>query len=270
MKHEEAIAKVDGALAELETALAGGHSETLKRYLTFLARFHRYSFGNVMLISLQCPDATLVAGFRAWKAHGRYVKKGARGIRILAPLVRKQQDEESDDGETRRVCGFRTVSVFDISQTEGDEIPTLRSYHGDPAENIALLEEFVAARDIELLWEAPDGGALGVSQNGTIRVSPDLEPAQRFSVLVHEVAHELLHKGERRAETTKVIRETEAEAVAFAVCSAVGLEPGSAAADYIQLYRGDADGLRESLEFIRGAASEILTTLTTDVPALAI
>jgi antirestriction protein ArdC len=271
MKHEDALEKVDGALAELETALANGQSETLKNYLTFLSRFHNYSFGNVILIYLQRPDASLVAGFQSWKKSKRHVKKGEKGIRILAPVTRKLDDEESTDAKDgqRRVCGFRTVSVFDVSQTDGEELPTIRGYQGDPQQNLERLEAFAVSNGIEVCWEQPAGGALGVSENGSIKVAPNLEPAETFAVLVHEVAHERLHKGARRTETTKVIRETEAEAVAFAVCTAVGLETGTAAADYIQLYSGDVEKLRESLEFIRVTASEILSALSEESPVVA-
>jgi len=88
------------------------------------------------------------------------------------------------------------------------------------------------------------------------------EPAREFSVLVHELAHELLHRGDRREQTTRKIRETEAEAVAFVVCQAIGLDCSTASSDYIQLYRGDQDTLAESLDYIRNIASEIIAAIT--------
>jgi len=272
MKREEVLEKIDGALGDLETALASGKSEQLNCYLAFLARFHRYSFCNVMLIAAQCPDATLVAGFNAWKKMGRHVRKGEKGIRILAPLLRKKkadedersstEDKPDDEGETKRILtGFRAVSVFDVSQTDGEELPEIREYEGDPASNLERLEEFAASREIEVIWEEPGGGALGVSLGGTVKITPDLAPAEKFSALTHEVAHELLHRGDRRSETTRVIRETEAEAVAFAVSSAIGLDVGTGASDYIHLHQGDAEKLRASLEHIRLTASEMLSAL---------
>lgn len=270
MKREELLEKVDDALANLEQALANGHSEQLQKFLEFTSRFHNYSFGNVLLICMQFPEATMIAGYQTWKKMGRQVKKGEKGIRILAPMIYKKKSEEGEEGEFKseevtkdgkRVAGFRAVSVFDVSQTDGEELPTIRGYTGNPAENLFKLEEFVASKGIELLYEDPGSGALGVSQDGRILVKPDMEPAETFAVLAHEVAHELLHKGDRRKETTKTIRETEAEAVAYAVCSAVGLQAGSGASDYIQLYQGDVEKLRESLELIRKTASEILGML---------
>ena len=272
MKREEALEKVDGALAELEQALANGDSETLKAYLSFLGKFHNYSFGNLMLIYLQCPHATHVAGFNAWKKHNRHVKKGATGIRILAPVIYKKKDGDGkepaseEEAKQRKLVAFKVVSVFDVSQTEGEDLPSIRGYSGDPAENLQTLEQFATDKNIKVVWQRPDSGALGVSKGGLIEVDPDLEAADRFAVLVHEVSHELLHRGERREKTDKIIRETEAEAVAFAVCSAVGLEVGNSAADYIKLWQGNVMKLRESLDFIRVTASEILRALNTDVP----
>ena len=272
MKREEALEKVDGALAELEQALANGDSETLKNYLKFLSCFHNYSFGNVILIYMQCPHATHVAGFNAWKRHKRHVKKGETGIRILAPLIYKKNDGDGkqpvseEEARTRKLVGFKVVSVFDVSQTEGEDLPSIRGYSGDPAENLQTLEQFATDKNIKVVWQRPDSGALGISKGGLIEVDPELEAADRFAVFVHEVAHELLHRGERREKTDKIIRETEAEAVAFAVCSAVGLEVGNSAADYIKLWQGDLIKLRESLDFIRVTASEILGALNTDVP----
>ena len=272
MKREEALEKVDGALAELEQALANGDSETLKSYLKFLSCFHNYSFGNVILIYMQCPHATHVAGFNAWKRHKRHVKKGETGIRILAPVIYKKNDGDGkepaseEEAKTRKLVAFKVVSVFDVSQTEGEDLPSIRGYSGDPAENLQTLEQFATDKNIKVVWQRPDSGALGISKGGLIEVDPDLEAADRFAVLVHEVAHELLHRGERREKTDKIIRETEAEAVAFAVCSAVGLEVGNSAADYIKLWQGDVVKLRESLDFIRVTASEILSALSTEVP----
>ncbi|HBE66687.1 MAG TPA: DUF1738 domain-containing protein [Planctomycetaceae bacterium] len=272
---DEVLECVDQALGDLEEALSHGHSEGLKSYLKFLSGFHSYSFRNMMLIFMQNPEASMVAGFQAWKKMGRHVRKGEKGLRILAPIVRKRKADDSEaakegkknrerdsDGQPKRVItGFRMASVFDVSQTEGDDLPEFGGYSGDPAENLDRLKQFVASKDIELLMENPGGGALGVSEDGRIKVSPDLSPADTFAVLAHEVGHELLHKGERRKDTTSSIRETEAEAVAYAVCAAVGLEDHSRASDYIQLHRGDTEKFQQSLEVIRQTASEILQGL---------
>jgi len=273
MNRDEALKQSDEALNDLAEALKQGKSESLVRYLDMLSRFHRYSFGNCMLIALQRPDATLVAGFNRWKRLGRWVKKGESGIAILAPLLvrRKDSSEERDDGEelagreARALRGFRVVHVFDASQTEGKELAELGSIRGDPGERTTQIEELIRAKGIELSFEDSLSGALGVSEGGKISVLSSLSPAQMFSTLVHELAHELLHRGVRRQETTKVIRETEAEAVAYVVTRAAGLECSTKSADYIQLWSGDIAILTQSLEHIRDVASSIISELETPV-----
>jgi hypothetical protein len=98
----------------------------------------------------------------------------------------------------------------------------------------------------------------GLSHGGKITLLSGMQPAEEFSTLVHEIGHEMLHRGERRTFTTKTVRETEAEAVAFVVCQAIGLENGTSAADYIQVWHGDASLLRESLEAVQHTAAVIL------------
>lgn len=268
MSNKEDVLKcVDNALDDLESALARGQSEALKDYLKFLSRFHNYSSRNALLIYLQNPEASLVAGYQNWKKHGRQVMKGQKAIRILAPLIRKKKSDEAESPKDQNkeskkvVAGFRLASIFDVSQTDGDALPEIQGYSGDPVQNLDRLKDFVAKKEIELLFETPGHGALGVSEGGVIKVQPDLSPADTFQVLAHEVAHELLHKGDRRKDTTKTVRETEAEAVSFAVCEAVGLESNNHSSDYIHLHQGDVELFRESLEFIRKTASEILMAL---------
>ena len=135
----------------------------------------------------------------------------------------------------KRVVGFRTVHVFDVAQTEGDDLPGFASVTGEPGYFIERVRSQIRDAGIELDTDYIESGALGVSSGGRITIRPGLNPAEEFSVLVHEFGHELLHRGERRQDTTKTIRETEAEAVAFAVCHRIGLETGSAARDYIQV-----------------------------------
>jgi hypothetical protein len=129
---------------------------------------------------------------------------------------------------------------------------------GDPGENLERLAAFLRGRGIELGYKKNIEPALGISYGGCIALLPGQSKAEEFSTLVHETAHELLHKAERRTATTKTVRETEAEVVAFVVGKAVGLVTGSASADYIQLYHGNASLLAESLEMIQQTASVIL------------
>lgn len=272
MNREEALKKSDAALQELAAALRQGKSETLLNYLDMVSQFHQYSFGNCMLIYLQMPTATMVAGFHRWKELHRWVKKGEKGIAILAPMVGKRKKSDSTDvspattdespTEQKFVFGFRTVFVFDVSQTEGKELPEFAKLNGDPGELQSRLETVIAEHGINFSYVDSLGGANGVSMDGRIEVVASLPPAQKFSTTVHELAHELLHRGDRREQTDKTVRETEAEAVAYAVCRWAGIDCSTRAADYIQLYAGDEKLLLQSLELIRDVAAKAIDALS--------
>jgi hypothetical protein len=260
---EVIAANVQSLIEQLEA----GHSDALTAYLNAMSRFHNYSLGNILEIARQKPDATRVAGFWKWKELGRSVKKGEKGIRILAPIigVRRKKDEEANKDITKQntvvLVGFRSAYVFDVSQTEGAELPELRGMSGDVGENRDRLIAFIDRQGIELVFTERIAPALGMSYGGRIAILPGQSKAEEFSTLVHELAHEMLHKAERRTATTKVVRETEAEAIAFVVGKAVGLETGTASADYIQLYHGNASLLAESLEVIQKTSAVILAAL---------
>ena len=247
--------------------LEAGHSEALTNYLTAMSRFHNYSFGNVLEIARQMPTATRVAGFWTWKNLGRSVNAGAKGIRNLAPIVgvRRKKDEEAEKDITKRntrtLLGFRNTYVFDISQTNGVELPELREVSGDPGESIDRLTAFLRAQGIQIVYNPKIAPAMGMSYGGRIAILLGQSRAEEFSTLVHELAHEMLHMAERRTATTKVVRETEAEAIAFVIGKAVGLDTGTASADYIQLYHGNASLLAESLEVIQQTSAVILAAL---------
>jgi len=256
-------ANVQSLIEQLEA----GHSGALTAYLNAMSRFHNYSFGNILEIARQKPDATRVAGFWKWKEFGRSVKKGEKGIRILAPIVdirRKKQEEAERDLTKQNVpvlVGFRSTYVFDVSQTEGAELPEMREIKGDVGENRDRLITFIERQGIQLVFTENIAPALGMSYGGRIAILPGQSKVEEFSTLVHELAHEMLHKAERRTATTKTVRETEAEAIAFVIGKAVGLETGSASADYIHLYHGNASLLAESLEVIQQTSAVILAAL---------
>jgi hypothetical protein len=247
--------------------LEAGHSDVLTAYLNAMSRFHNYSFGNILEIARQKPDAIRVAGFWKWKELGRSVKKGEKGIRILAPIigVRRKKDEEAEKDITKQntavLVGFRSTYVFDVSQTEGAELPELREISGEVGENRDRLIGLIERQGIELTFTERIAPALGMSYGGGIAILPGQSKAEEFSTLVHELAHEMLHKAERRTATTKTVRETEAEAIAFVIGKAVGLETGTKSADYIQLYHGNASLLAESLEVIQRTSAVILAAL---------
>ena len=250
--------------------LNAGKSEALTAYLNAMGRFHNYSFGNILEIARQKPDATRVAGLYAWNQLGRKVKKGERGIRILAPLIgiRRKRDEEAQKDITKQnervVLGFRNAYVFDVSQTDGAPVPELATrVTGEVGSYRERLIDFTLAQGIELEFKESIAPALGMSYGGKIALLPGQSPAEEFSTLVHELAHEMLHRAQRRTATTKAVRETEAEAIAFVVGNAIGLNNGHASADYIHLYHGNAALLAESLEVIQKASAVLISAIET-------
>ena len=266
MKVEQAKQIASNAIEQLRQALEAGYSERLKDYLAAMARFRRYSWGNIMLIASQKPNATHVAGFHAWHKLGRFVKKGEKGILILAPIIRRKSENgaETEPDESSVAVAFRAAYVFDVSQTDGQPLPEIDSVNGDPREYRERLAKFIAEQGIALGYSEEIAPARGMSEGGKITLLPDQSPAEEFATLAHEVAHEMMHRDERRSSTTKRVRETEAEAVAYVVCSAIGLETGSAAQDYIGLYGGDAKLLGESLEYVQRTATQILNVIGAD------
>ncbi len=143
-------------------------------------------------------------------------------------------------------------------------MPEIASVQGNPSDNLERLKRLVADQGIALDYSEHIALARGTSAGGKITLLPGQAPAEEFATLVHEFAHEMLHRDERRNGTSKRVRETEAEAVAFVVSQAIGLETGSAAQDYIQLYEGDAKLLTDSLDRIQQTANRILNAITPD------
>ncbi len=270
MKGNQMKDQVGKALDALVQAVERGESKQLKAYLGMLGRFHRYSVGNVLLIAMQRPGATRVAGFRAWQKLGRQVKEGEKGIRIFAPIVwRKKKDDEQEGrkaDETGELVRFRSVCVFDVAQTDGKPLPEFAQARGEPGEYTGRLMQFAAEQGIEVEFSEALVSAHGMSAGGRIVVRKGLSPAEEFSVLAHELAHELLHRDEDE-QLSRTVRETEAEALAFVLCQAIGLEAVNAAADYIQLYLGSKETLLESLQRIRETAAEIIGAITKKEPA---
>jgi hypothetical protein len=175
--------------------LEAGHSEGLTAYLTAMGKFHNYSFGNILEIARQMPDATRVAGFYAWNQLGRRVKKGEHGIRILAPMIgvrRKKHEEAEKDIRTQNravLVGFRAAYVFDVGQTEGKELPEFSErVSGNAGEYRDRLVNFVIGQGIELEFKESIAPSLGISYGGKIALLPGQSSAEEFSTLVHELA----------------------------------------------------------------------------------
>ena len=265
MKRDEAVQLTVTALNDLNQALAEGRSEVLQTWLKVVARFHRYSFRNALLIAKQRPEATRVAGFRRWPSFGRHVRKGEKGIAIFAPMVNhKRQTEDEENAANLR--GFRVVHVFDVSQTDGETLPEFSQVSGEPGESLCRLEQLVRESGIELEYVESLGGANGASAGGRIYILQQLAPADRFHVLAHELAHERIHRNVDGTVSRSRI-ETEAEAVAYVVSQAVGITTIAHSADYIHLYHGDVQMLSDSLHTIQRTAAEIVLALDSTEPA---
>jgi len=270
MPNEKVQKIAEDALNRLSAELEAGRSEALKNYLSAMGKFHRYSWGNVLLIASQRPEATHVAGFHTWHDLERSVKKGEKGIMILAPMLVRQKEKELNTAAPNpdtnrekavRLAGFRTAYVFDVTQTEGRPLPEFAKTSGDPKEYGDKLKALLVKQGISVEYDPSISPAQGMSSGGRIRLVPGLSQAEEFSVLVHELAHEMLHHRKDVAMPPKLVRETQAEAVAFVVCRGVGLETNTAAADYIALYNGDKKTLGESLSVIQETSAKILDEL---------
>lgn len=218
-------------------------SDRWAAHLATQARFHRYSPRNVMLISMQRPTASHVAGFRTWQQLGRQVNKGERGIAILAPMVRR-----ADDDGGARLTGFRWVTVFDIEQTSGSELPSpvsLLTGHG-PAGLETRLHAIATALGLSV-----EVGPLPPGVNGELRwhtssivVAEKAAPLQAIKTLCHELAHFLLH----RHETDRGQAEVEAESTAFVVLGALGIDTGAYSAGYVASWLGDEADVGRAIE----------------------
>ena len=274
MKKEDAVELADKCLRELAASLEQGQTEVLENYLGALARFHHYSFGNMMLIMAQFPEAKKVAGFHTWRKLGRSIKKGESGIAILAPMIGRKEDESESNNRTdvsesksKSVFGFRAVHVFDISQTKGDELPKLSEIKGSAEHNLWFLESVFSTLNIKLETRPMPDGTRGASLGGHVIVKEGLDKSMRFRVLAHELSHELFgHKDMIRNDGIEKhsMIETEAEAVAFVVCKAYGVDTQALSSEYIRLHRGDHKLLLASLDRIQQTATRIIGLIEDD------
>jgi antirestriction protein ArdC len=232
-----------------------------RSYLDTQARFHHYSFANVMMILAQQPEATKVAGFRTWLTFGRNVKRGETGIRIWCPITFK----DKLDPETKRL-GFRLVSVFDIAQTEGKELShfELPEIVGGDMGVTVYLSNFVQEQGWEIgTFPGTENGPKGVCypKKKRIELKASLSGGERASVLAHELGHMLLHKEVTIDYDTRCLGEFEAESVSYIVCKALGLPADEQSFIYCATWVGqkDIDALvRASGNAIQKAAATLI------------
>ena len=268
-------------------------SERYKEYLRVMSKFHNYSFNNTLLIAMQKPDASLVAGFSSWKNNfGRNVMKGEKGIKIIAPspFTVKQEVEKTDPQTGKPVIGkdgkpvteekeikvpaYKVVSVFDVSQTEGRELPDIAvdELTGD----VDRFKDFFAALEqaspVPIGFEKIEGGAHGYYHLEEKRIAIDegMSDLQTLKTAIHEIAHAKLHdidlntpKEEQKPRVDRRTREVEAESVAYTVCQHYGLDTSDYSFGYVAGWSSGKElaELRGSLETIRSTAAEMINAI---------
>ncbi len=283
-KVKEITDKLEEGLKELF------ESEKYKNYLSTMSKFHNYSFNNTLLIALQRPDASLVAGYQAWqKNFNRHVKRGEKGIRILAPAPYKIKEERDKldpvtgeimldkDGTPQteeveiKIPAFRAVSVFDVSQTDGEPLPELEAK--ELLSTVEGYEDFIKA--ISFVAPAPIGfedipgdskGYFNIEEN-RIAVQEGMSESQTLKTMVHETAHSMLHNKEVNKEDIlapakdRNTKEVEAESIAFTVCNHFGIDTSDYSFGYIAGWSSGKDmkELKSSLDTIRRTSSELIT-----------
>ncbi len=261
----EALERLAQGVAALIT------SRAWQAYLDTARRFHNYSFANILLIRAQVPEATRVAGFQAWKALGRTVRRGEHAIWILAPLTRRLAAEEEDDPaeKVRVIMGFRAVSVFDVSQTDGEplaELPCHRLSGDDPTGSYDRLRRFAHGLGYTVEEDYLPGEMNGDCNFALrrLRIEVRNDELQQAKSLAHELGHVLLHDG---FPGSRELAELEAESVAYLVCDGLGVDSSSYSFGYVANWAGGGDGalagIKASGRRVQSAARQILDGLAT-------
>jgi antirestriction protein ArdC len=251
---DQAEAARQATLETMHTQLAEkvGSLDSLQAWgswLRFANSFHRYSFNNTLLIWAQKPDATMVAGYRAWQAKGRQVRRGETSIKVYGPVTTREPKTDPNGHPIRdadgkpvhevRIVGVKPVSVFDVSQTEGEALPTppqaslLTGQAPDGLWN--ALQSFVEAQGYTVgRGDCGDANGFTVYETRHVRVREDVDDAQAVKTLAHEAGHVLLHHPEQREEfSCRGIVEVEAESVAYMVTAAHGLDASQYTFNYV-------------------------------------
>ncbi len=254
---------VQDGFASLIQEMQQGHTERYLQYLFFVSRFHRYSPANQMLIYMQKPDATLVAGYRKWQDLGYQVRRGEHSIAILAPIFRKVRDIDANgqEVEVERLAGFKTASVFDASQLVNPPDEFWARREDDAERQYALVHRAVEASHIQIEEVPMPRDRQGESKGGLIRIKAGLDSRNRTTTLIHEWAHEILHRQwldvtESRQIPTP-IRELQAESVAYVVSQYLGLE-SPFSKDYLLHYGNTAETLVENMDTIQRASKTMI------------
>ena len=289
---EAAESKLDTIMKSLEEGVEKVFtSEQYQMYLQTMAKFHNYSFNNTLLIAMQRPDATLLAGYQTWqKKFHRHVKRGEKGIKIIAPVpVKEKRQVEKIDEETQEIVigidgqpetetverilpRFRVTTVFDVSQTEGEPLPTLEV--NELVGDVFIYEDFMKGLEeispVPFQFQEIDSGAKGYYSNAEklVAIQTGMSQAQTMKTAVHETAHAILHDRDVMEENgitkDRMTKEVESESVAYVVCNHFGLDTSDYSFNYVAGWSSDKEmpELRSSMDTIRLTSSQLIADIT--------
>lgn len=269
--------KIRAALDRIESGLETiNTNEEWLAYLSFQSKFYNYSFRNTMLIYLQNPEATYVKGYKAWNQLGRYVKKGSRGLAILAPCFRKADESESrgthpkleNEEETGRIiAGFRVTYVYDIADTDGSDeyLPVLvKGLAGNSDAEKEIYEKLLTfiskEHTITEVTETASKGSYNL-ETGVICIRSDLDYVHKVKTLLHEYAHAVDFKLHPEPDISRSRRELIAESVAFVVSMTMGLDTGTYSISYIQSWLDNKEELKIIADSIQKISEQIINCL---------
>ncbi|MGX7197735.1 DUF6782 family putative metallopeptidase [Enterococcus olivae] len=255
------------------------HSDTYKEYLQVMSKFHNYSWRNTMLIFMQKPDVSKVAGFQTWKkTFDRHVVKGAKAIRILAPIIKKEEVEKVVNGkkqlvQEKRIVSYRPVNVFDVSQTEGKELPKLvKELTGDIKQYSKLFEAIAATTDFPIEFDNIVSDAKGYCDMSERKIvlQKGMSETQTIKTLVHEVTHSLMHSNTASITSNRQTVEIEAESTAFVVCAHFGLDTSDYSFGYLAGWsRGKAlEEMTDSFAKIQKQSDKLIESISINLKEL--
>lgn len=289
---EAAESKLDTIMKSLEEGVEKVFtSEQYQMYLQTMAKFHNYSFNNTLLIAMQRPDATLLAGYQTWqKKFHRHVKRGEKGIKIIAPVpVKEKRQVEKIDEETQEIVigidgqpetetverilpRFRVTTVFDVSQTEGEPLPTLEV--NELVGDVFIYEDFMKGLEeispVPFQFQEIGSGAKGYYSNAEklVAIQTGMSQAQTMKTAVHETAHAIFHDRDVMEENgitkDRMTKEVEVESVAYVVCNHFGLDTSDYSFNYVAGWSSDKEmpELRSSMDTIRLTSSQLIADIT--------
>lgn len=241
-------------------------SDRWQDYLAFLSRFHRYSANNTIAIFLQCPTATRVASFTDWQKLGRSIRKGEKGIRIIAPHTYKDIDPQT--GEEKQYLAFHLTHCFDVSQTTGKPLPQHPAHDlTGSLDNFATLQDAITAiSPAPISYRPLADGVHGCysTRTGEITICTGLSERQTIKTLLHEVAHAHLHcHGGEQERADQFTREIQAESVAYVVCRYLDIDSSAYSFGYITGWSRSKElkELKSSIEAISKAADAMIADL---------